>query len=298
MKFGHLKDIKDIEFSLPPDHPMTQKVLKKTSKKPEVYVGCPEWGEEGFLGKIYPKGTPKKDFLKVYATQFNAIELNATGYQIPNKKTVEGWKGVAPRGFKFCPKVSRPISHVNPLAKDKAALKQFCENITAFEEHLGTAFLQLPPSFSSQRYDQLINLLDLWDESIPLFVEVRHEDWFSNEETLNQLFEEMRKRKIGTVITDTAGRRDALHMCLTTPSAFIRFDGQDLDRTDYVRLDEWALRVKEWIEAGLKTLYFFMHTPKKYLTPYQANHFIERINKLCDLDLKPANIMDDLTLDL
>src|SRR2546429_91886 len=130
MKFGHLKDIRRVEFALPPDHPMTANVLGgKPAQKPKIYAGCPEWGEEGFLGRIYPKGTPKKNFLKVYATQFNAIELNATGYRTPPKSTIENWKNVVPEGFVFCPKISRPISHVNPIAKNPAEVKSFCESV-------------------------------------------------------------------------------------------------------------------------------------------------------------------------
>ena len=31
-------------------------------------------------------------------------------------------------------------------------------------------------------------------------------------------------------------------------------------------MDAWALRIKEWIDNGLQTVYFFLHTPTKSLT--------------------------------
>jgi uncharacterized protein YecE (DUF72 family) len=301
MKFGHLDEISTINFSLPPDHPMTAKILKgKPAKAPKIFAGLPEWGNDGFPGKIYPKGTKPKDYLKFYAQQFNVIEQNMTLYRIPTKSMVEGWINVVPKGFLFCPKVSQPIVQVKPLGRNRAALTEFCDSMHTFGDHLGTVFLQLHPTFSPQRFDDLVNFFDLWDATLPLHVELRQPDWFSDPELLSKLFEEMRARKIGTVITDTAGRRDAIHQCLTTPTAFIRFDGNEHHKTDFTRMDEWALRIKSWIDNGLQTVYFFLHTPTKSLTPEMSNHFLTRMNELCGLDLKLAVIEsgDDLKLEL
>src|ERR1700690_166010 len=108
MKFGHIDEIAHIDFSLPQDHPLTAKVLTgKPVKQPKIFSGLPEWGNDGFPGKIYPKGTKPKDFLKFYAPQFNSIELNATGYRIPSVKMVEGWLSNVQKGFIFCPKISQ-----------------------------------------------------------------------------------------------------------------------------------------------------------------------------------------------
>jgi uncharacterized protein YecE (DUF72 family) len=298
MRFGHLDDVSTIDFSLPQDHPMTATVLKKSAKRPRIFSGLPEWGNDGFPGKIYPKGTKPKDFLKFYAPQFNSIELNSTGYRIPSIKTVEGWTSVVPKGFIFCPKISQPISQVKPLGKDKAALKQFCDAMHAFGDHLGTVFLQLHPNFAPARLDDLLNFFDLWDTTLHLHVELRHPGWFSDTDLLNGLFEEMRKRNIGSIISDTSGRRDALQMCLTTPTAFIRFNGNELHPTDFTRIDEWTNRIKQWIDHGLNTVYFFLHTDTKSLTPELSNHFLTRMNDLNGLSLKLAHIFTGATLPL
>jgi len=216
--------------------------------------------------------------------------LNATGYRIPSIKTVEGWLATVPKDFIFCPKISQPISQVKPLGRDKNALKEFCDAMHAFGNQLGTVFLQLHPNFAPTRYDDLVAFFDLWDSTLPLHVELRHAGWFADRPLLDNLFEEMRKRKIGTVITETAGRRDAVHQCLTTPSAFVRFDGNELHPTDFTRMDEWAHILKRWIDNGLETVYFFLHTPTKSLTPEMSNYFIERMNTLCGLSLKPCII--------
>ena len=79
MKFGQVNDPGKINFTIPPDHPETAKVLKQTSKSKdfEVYVGCAKWNKKD-LKNFYPKGV--KDELAYYSTQFNCIELNATFY--------------------------------------------------------------------------------------------------------------------------------------------------------------------------------------------------------------------------
>ncbi len=299
MKFGHLDEIGTIDFSMPPDHPMTANILKgKPAKQPRIFSGLPEWGNDGFPGKIYPKGTKPKEFLKYYAQQFSVIEQNMTLYRIPTRTMVEGWISVVPKGFLFCPKVSQPISQVKPLGRNSNALMEFSDAMHTFGDRLGTVFLQLHPTFSPQRFDDLVNFFDLWDSTLPLHVELRQADWFSDPELLNRLFEAMRERKIGTVITDTAGRRDALHMGLTTPTAFIRFDGNELHKTDFTRMDAWALRIKQWIDNGLQTVYFFLHTPTKSLTPEMSNYFLERMNALCGLHLKLATIEGEMKLEL
>lgn len=79
-----------------------------------------------------------------------------------------------------------------------------------------------------------------------------------------QLFKEL---KIGTVITDTSGRRDCLHMQLTTPMAFIRFVGNNMHPTDFLRIDSWVDRIKNWIDKGFKEIYFFIDNHEEPNSP-------------------------------
>ena len=88
MKFGKVDNVDEVDFSIPPDHPATDKVLKKSKTKDlKVYVGCGKWNKTD-LKNFYPRGT--KSELEYYATQFNSIELNAT-HKVPE------WGGQAVR---------------------------------------------------------------------------------------------------------------------------------------------------------------------------------------------------------
>src|SRR5690242_7501271 len=102
MKFGRVANPGKIDFTIPPDHPDTSKVLKQDSKlhRFEVYVGCAKWNKRD-LRSFYPKGV--KDELAYYATQFNSIELNATFYRSFPPKTFDNWYATTPEAFRFFP---------------------------------------------------------------------------------------------------------------------------------------------------------------------------------------------------
>ena len=118
-----------------------------------------------------------------------------------------------------------------------------------------------------------------------LFIELRHPGWFSDAKILKELINELAVQNVGFIITDTAGRRDVAHMNLTIPKAFIRFVGNSLHPTDYVRCDEWVERIKLWISQGLEELYFFMHMHDEAKSPELISYFIEELNTKCKLNL-------------
>jgi uncharacterized protein YecE (DUF72 family) len=91
---------------------------------------------------------------------------------------------------------------------------------------------------------------------------------------------------MGFVITDTSGRRDLVHMRLSSKTAFIRFVGNNLHRTDYTRVDEWVDRLKKWMDGGLETLYFIMHQHEEIDSPELMAYVIEQMNKKWGLNLQ------------
>ena len=100
----------------------------------------------------------------------------------------------------------------------------------------------------------------------------------------------MMENNIGTVITDTAGRRDVLHMRLTAPVVFIRWVGNSLHPTDFPRIEAWAHRLRSWMEKGLKEIYFIVHNHNELLAPDLQRHAVERFNAICGTSLKPPRL--------
>ena len=82
----------------------------------------------------------------------------------------------------------------------------------------------------------------------------------------------------GTVITDVAGRRDVLHMQLTTPVLMLRFVGNGLHPTDYQRSDDWIARIADWWQRGLQAAYIFIHQPVMTQVPAFTGYWARGLN--------------------
>lgn len=294
MKFGQVEDPGIVDFTLPEDHPDTAKVLAKhkDDKKPfEVYVGCAKWNKTDLKG-FYPRGT--KDELAYYSSQFNSIELNATFYKSPNRSQVVTWASKTPEGFRFFPKIPQTVSHFKRLQDVKQPVEEFCDAISGFEEKLGMTFLQMPDNFQPRYLDRVEAFVQNFPQEIPLAVEVRHTDWFTDPAIANSLQTTLLNNNVTHVIVDTAGRRDMLHMRLTSDTAFIRYVGAN-DPSDFVRLDDWVERIKSWRAQGLQKLYFFVHQNVELESPLLSAHFINNLNEALNLSLKIPKTLDGPT---
>lgn len=294
MRFDKVTDPGSVSYLLPPDQPETTAILNKAkSNLPlEVYIGCAKWNRKDLRG-FYPKGI--KDELAYYSRQFNCIELNATFYRMPDRQQVEIWKNKTPEGFRFFPKITRTISHIRQLTDAGKEIEQFCDAVSAFGDKLGMAFLQLHDSFDIKYYERLKIFLENFPNGIPLAVEVRNKNWFSEgvPEDYASLLEQLGMIHI---LVDTPGRRDMLHMRLTGPEAFIRYEGDSRD-TDMMRLNDWIDRIKIWRKKGLQKLCFFVHHHVEDESPVLASYLINELNKALDLRLKvPAFPAEDGSL--
>jgi uncharacterized protein YecE (DUF72 family) len=286
MDFGQisLTEVERTDFTLPADPGLTRRVLKqaKSAENLRVYVGCAKWGRKEWVGLIYPEKTREAVFLDEYVKQFNSIELNAVFYGMPKKEQVRTWreKAMAVRNdFIFCPKFTQSISHIRRLKNAEEETTKYLEAILEFGDCLGPAFLQLSDNFGPENADTLREYLERFPSDFELFVEVRHKGWFSDESARNGLFNMLNSHKKGAVITDASGRRDAVHMYLPTPSAFIRFVGNGLHPTDFRRIDAWTDRLSGWLACGLQRVYFFLHQHDEKDTPVLAEYTIRKFNE-------------------
>lgn len=291
MKFGKVNDPLKIDFRLPEDDPATKMVLERaTGKGFNVAVGCAKWNKTELKG-FYPKGV--KDELEYYAQQFNSIELNSTFYNTPSVTQIIKWKEKTPKGFRFFPKINNSISHYKRLLNVKEATEEYCNAIANFEEKLGMVFLQLHENFSPREYEKLQIFIKQFPASIPLTIELRNPEWFKDEKIWLDYCRLMEKQKRTNTIVDTPGRRDMLHMRLTTPAAFIRWVGCNNKEVDFPRLDAWITRIKKWRQQGLKELDFFVHQGVETSSPVFAKYFIEKLNKTLNLDLKIPKLPEE-----
>lgn len=276
MKFGKVNNPEEIDFSLPPDHLENKVLLSKfeKSEKPNIYVGCAKWNRADLKG-FYPRGT--KDELAYYATQFNSIELNATFYRIFPADQFATWYDKTPDDFRFFPKLFQGISHWKRLQGADEFLNEYLINASNLKEKLQMPFLQMPDNFAPKDINRLEPFFKLFPEDVPLAVEFRHTNWYNDPVVASELYAILESFNVSNIITDTAGRRDLLHMRMTSDTAFIRYNGAN-HKSDYTRLDEWVDRLKKWVERGLQNIYFFVHQNVEKESPLLSAYFIEKLN--------------------
>jgi len=290
MKFGQVDNPAEIDFTIPKDHPDTRKVLAKSKAKDmDIRVGCAKWNKTD-LKNFYPKGT--KDELGYYTTQFNCIELNATFYRPFPPKQYEKWNETTPADFRFFPKFGQSISHFRRLKDVDELVEDTVSRFSLLGRKLGMPFLQMHNNFGPKDFERVETFANHWKQcKMPLAMEFRHTDWYNDPEVSKKLYALLEKNKIANVLVDTAGRRDLMHMRLTTPTAFVRWVGANVPDSDRERLDEWVDRIAAWKKAGLQNLYFFVHQNIEKESPLLSAYFIEKLNKKIKSKLTPPKTL-------
>lgn len=291
MKFGKVENPSEVDFKIPTDNPETKNILDKASgKKFEAYIGCAKWNKTDLKG-FYPRGT--KDELTYYSRQFNSIELNSVFYGMPKAEQITKWKEKTPDGFKFFPKITQSISHMRRLKNVEELTEIYCDAISHFEEKLGMCFLQLHENFGANEFETLKSFIESFPRAIPLAVEVRSKDWFSDKKIWDNYCSLLQKHNMANIIVDTAGRRDMMHMQLTSPVAFVRFVGCNVEEIDRQRIDDWVKRIAQWKEAGLQQLYYFVHQNVETSSPRFCAYFIEKLNKKLKLNMPVPQMAEE-----
>ncbi|MGY0037610.1 DUF72 domain-containing protein [Pedobacter sp. NJ-S-72] len=210
---------------------------------------------------------------------------------MPSVESVRKWRKQASDNaageFLFCPKFPKTISHDQRLKGAEHATAEYFKAIAEFGDTLGPCFLQLSENFGVKNLIVLEDYLKSLPKGPKVFVELRHEQWFSDPVIRQQVFELFTATNKGAVITDVSGRRDLVHMEVTIQEVFIRFigNGHAHKKSDFARIDEWGARLKLWQEKGLKKIYFFLHQRDELDTPLLATHAIKVFNEQLGGDL-------------
>ena len=279
MDFGRSSSVDDIDFRLPEDAAGTTQLLARQEladlPPPRLLLGTPQWGEPGFVGKIYPPRTPRERYLHFYSRQFQTIELNSTFYGV-QPSSVDRWRQQVPTDFLFCPKFPGRITHELRLKDCDGEVIEFLEEMLHFGPQLGPCWLLLPANLGADAAPQLQHVIDLARAelgSIPLAVEFRHRSWFRSPEIFNFLED----YATTAIITDVSGRRDVLHQRLTHTTAIIRFVGNRHHPSDFERVDSWVERLQRWFDGGLQEALVWLHQPEEHLNVEVAEHLVAKL---------------------
>jgi uncharacterized protein YecE (DUF72 family) len=282
MKFGKVEHPSITDPALPADHSQTTALLRQYEVVDQRFsIGFPTWAKDKLVG-FYPKGV--KNELAHYSQQLNAIELNASYYRIFKPEQWVSWRDQTPDEFRFYPKLVQNISHWRKLNDCEALVDEFIYAVSKLEHKLGTCFLQMHESYTPNSMEGFSKFISNWPKGFPLAVELRNERWHTDPNVVNELNDILMKYGIDNIITDSLGRRDMVHMRLTTDRTFIRFAAAD-HPSDLIRLNAWADRLLEWWTNGIGEVAFFIHQNTEKENPMLASYFVERINTTLGTEL-------------
>ncbi len=194
-----------------------------------ISVGTSSWADPGFVEEWYPRGLPARERLAWYAEHFDAVEVNATFYAVPDVGTVTRWVHETPAHFTFDVKLHRLLSrhavdlkHLPPDIRDlartdergrvartpeleAAVVDAMLAAVAPLREagKLAALLLQLSPSFSPRgnELDELAPIIERCDP-LPVAVELRHRGWVEGER-LESTLEWLEAHRAVFVCTDS-----------------------------------------------------------------------------------------------
>lgn len=247
----------------------------------EILIGTSGYDYPEWKGVFYPSDLKRADFLSWYASQFNALELNNTFYNMPTPDRLLSFYERSEGRLSFSIKANRLLTHdIGPawqtVAHDfKAALEPLFE-----KNCLSAVLFQLPESFhyTPDNRMYLSKLLAAF-EGYPSVIEFRHKEWIRE-----SVFNGLAERKAGIVFCDMPQLKNLPDgTAAMTPfigeSAYIRMHGRNADawyvhdvaqngsaRYDYEykeeELDEIIAVIRTAEEEGKKVQVFFNNHPK------------------------------------
>ena len=262
-----------------------EKIEEATPQK--FRIGCSGWSYEDWVGPFYPKTSKHKDYLKLYSSVFDAVEIDSSFYRIPNQFMISQWKKNTPEKFIFCPKFPKKITHELKLENVSSTLSFFYKTLAGLGEKLGPLLIQLPPSFKCEKgMPVLADFVSELKSGFRHAIEFRHKSWFRDDvyrllESKNVSFcwsitlyvETPHKLTADFVYTRMVGERD-----------ITKFNGIQKDRTEDMK--EMSSAVKDVVGSVVDVFVFFNNHFAGF-GPESVNEF-RRLLGLMEMDLGKA----------
>lgn len=216
-----------------------------------IHIGTSGFAYREWKPSFYPADVPQAGFLRYYASQFPAVEIDGTFYRMPTQKQLDGWIAQTPPHFRFAVKASQKITHFERFKLPSDSLAYWLRTVPLLGERLGITLYQVPHNMKPD-----LDRLRLFLEELakapappPAAFEFRHAGWF-----LPETYALLREFGVGLCITD--GDDGPTPVELTAPHTYVRLRASAYP--DALR-DTWLTRFREWSAAGTTVFAFIKH---------------------------------------
>ena len=233
-----------------------------------LYVGTSGWAYAIWKPDFYPKEVASKNFLKYYATQLTAVEVNYTFRRSLSEKAATGWMADVGRELSFRAE-SEPIHHPHQAACKtlKRRCSDSCPRCNRWPRNWG----QCCSSCRPRRRPTLAVLRDflaLLPRNFKAAFEFRHESWFTDE-----IYQTLHDHNATLCVAETEK--------LNTPEIrtasyiYFRFRQPSYSAEDLKKLEE---RIEKCVADGLETYAFFKHEEDPR-SPHNAVELLNAVRK-------------------
>lgn len=231
------------------------------------YAGTSGWAYPSWKPDFYPQKLAQKNFLRYYATQLNAVEVNFSFRQLVKETTIQKWLAETPEHFRLTMKAHQVLTHIKRLKDAEEFLKRFLGTLESLERarRLGPILFQLPPNFKVD-HEVLEEFLRTLPRAVRAAFEFRHDSWFT-EATWSML----RERNVALCVAETEERNTP--DVATADFAYYRYR-----KPTYTAEERQAMvaRIREHLSAGRDVFAYFKHEE----TPQGALYAIEILKEV------------------
>ena len=217
------------------------------------HIGTSGWHYKHWLGDFYPAKHPTNKMFSWYAREFHTVEINNSFYRLPEEKTFQAWRELAPQGFIFAVKASRFITHIKRLKDAKDSVDLLFSRAAPLGPTLGPILFQLPPRWKLN-LDRLADFLNVLPKGHQFSIEFRDESWNST-----AVFDMLRSHNVALCIHDW--REMPWPKELTADFTYVRFHGSGHcygGNYPDEHLREWAQRLEGW-KSHLREAYVYFN---------------------------------------
>ena len=200
--------------------------------KSPILIGTSGYDYPEWKGVFYPPELKRADFLAWYATQFDAVELNSTFYNMPTADRLLSFYDRSQGRLHFSIKANRLLTH--EIASNwQTAASDFKQALNPLQEKstLSAVLFQFPQSFHYTKENRLyLASLIAAFEGFPVVIEFRHKEWIRE-----SVFAGLIQRKASIAFCDmpqlkalsNADFQTSLYSQFIGPNAYIRLHGRN-----------------------------------------------------------------------
>ncbi|WP_346317965.1 DUF72 domain-containing protein [Chitinophaga sp. YIM B06452] len=240
-------------------------------KQGKVHIGTSGWVYRHWKGTFYPEDLKQADWFAYFSERFHTVEINNSFYRLPEIKTFNTWRKIAPEGFVYAVKASRFLTHMKKLIVDRRSIDKFFNRALHLEEKLGPVLFQLPPNFSVNA-ERLETFLQALPEGLCYTFEFRDETWYEKE-----VYQLLKAHNAAFCIYELQYHSSPLEV--TADFIYIRlhgpgkkYQGSYPDAT----LRKWATFCKKWKKKG-KDVYVYFDNDQEGYAAFNALRLAELV---------------------